>query len=332
MYRSRFLRALIGAMALVGLALSPVSASYPGDTNGRIAVGIRGTDGTFNIYSMQPNGAGLQALTTGTDRHLCPDYSADGKQIAFCGDASGAFEIWTMKANGTKQTQVTHFGGFVVFPDFSPNGSKIAFDGFIGDSANDEIYVVDAVTGLSTQKLTSCPSSTPNCFSAFAAWSPDGTKIVFIRGDDFDADGNPINEQVWIMNADGSNPHPLTSGVDPKDQVPDWSPDGSRIVYSSGQPGSEGIWIMRADGSHQQQLTGCGPADPSPCQAGDDFGTAWSPDGTKIAFLRDFNSLGIPDRPVYVMDADGGNQTRITPAVGIHAVPGWQARGTDSEQ
>ena len=44
---------------------------------------------------------------------------------------------------------------------------------------------------------------------------------------------------------------------------------------------------MNADGSGQHQLTGCAPSDPSPCAAGDDFGPAWSPDGTKIVFLRD---------------------------------------------
>ncbi|MBI2763245.1 MAG: PD40 domain-containing protein [Chloroflexi bacterium] len=332
MFRKRFIGALVGAIALVGLVLTPVSASYPGAANGRIAVAVRAANGSFNIYSMQPNGAGLMALTSGTGRHLCPDYSADGKQIAYCSDVSGAWEIWTMKQNGTRQTQLTDFGAFAIFPDFSPNGSTIAFSGFVGAPQNDQIYVVDAATGLAPQQLTNCPTSTPNCFSDYPVWSPDGTKIAFTRGDGFDADDNPVNEQVWIMNSDGTNAHALTSGADPKDQVPDWSPDGSRIAYSSGQFGSEGIWTMNADGSNQRQLTGCGPTDPAPCEAGDDWGTAWSPDGSKIAFLRDLTSLGIPDRPVYVMNADGSDATRITTTPGLRGVPAWQARGTDSDQ
>ncbi len=332
MRRKRYLAALVVAVALVGLALTPVSASYPGTTNGRIAVGVRGPDGSFNIYSMQPNGASLQALTSGAGRHLCPDYSADGKQIAFCTNVTGAWEIWTMKQNGTRQTQLTHFGAFAIFPDFSPDGSRIAFSGFIGAPQNDQIFVVDAVTGLAPHQLTICPVSSPDCFSDYPIWSPDGTRIAFTHGDGFDANDNPVNEQVWVMNADGSSAHALTSGVDPKDQVPDWSPDSSKIVYTSGQFGSEGIWTMNADGSNQLQLTGCGPTDATPCTAGDDWGTAWSPDGTKIAFLRDLTSLGIPDRPIFVMNADGGNPTRITPEMGIHAVPAWQARGTGSDQ
>lgn len=331
MFRRRYVGALAGALLLLGLALSPVAASYPGATNGRIAFGVRG-DAGFNIFSVMPNGVGTIALTSGPGYHLCPDYSADGSQMVYCSNLSGAWELWTMKQNGTRQTQLTHFGGFAIFPDFSPDGSKIAFSGWIGDPQNDQIFVVDAATGTAIQQLTACPSGTPDCFSDFPAWSPDGTEIAFTHGDGFDADDNPVNEQVWVMNANGSNPHALTSGADPKDQVPDWSPDGSRIAFSSGQFGSEGIWTMNADGSNQRQLTGCSSTDPAPCAAGDDFGTAWSPDGSKIAFLRDLTSLDIPDRPVYVMNADGSNQTRITAAPAIHAVPAWQPRGVGSDR
>ncbi|MEO5939806.1 MAG: hypothetical protein ABIZ72_02700, partial [Candidatus Limnocylindrales bacterium] len=110
------------------------------------------------------------------------------------------------------------------------------------------------------------------------------------------------------------------------DQVPDWSPDGSKIVFTVGYVGSGGIWTMNADGSGARQLTGCTASDPTPCPTGDDWGTAWSPDGRKIVFLRDLTSLGIADRQVTVMNADGTGAHSIT-TPGIHAVPAWQARG-----
>ena len=138
-----------------------------------------------------------------------------------------------------------------------------------------------------------------------------------------------MNEQIYVMAADGSNAHAITTGPAPKDQVPDWSPDGSKIAFAKGYFGSEGIWTMGADGSNPHQLTGCGASDPQPCAGGSDFGPAWSPDGRKIVFLHDLTSLGISDRQVTVMNPDGtGAHSISTP--GLHAVPTWQPRGVPS--
>jgi len=229
-------------VAVAGLALGPVSASYPGATNGRIAIAVRAAAGTANIFTMLPDGTGMRQLTTGTGYHLCPAYSADGRSIAYCANVSGAFEIWTMRQDGTKQRQVTHLGGFATFPDFSPNGTKIAFGGSEGTDPNSEIYVVNARTGGGLRALTSCAGYGAGCHNDTPAWSPDGTKIIFSHTDDITVDEDNINEQVWIMDADGGNQHPLTTGLAPKDQVPDWSPDGSKIAYTAGFYGSEGTW------------------------------------------------------------------------------------------
>jgi Tol biopolymer transport system component len=299
-----------------------------GVQNGRIAYAVRSTDGSANIFSVLPDGTGELQLTTGAGNHLCAAYSADGKQIAYCADAGGQFEIWKMQADGTKQTQVTHLGARALFPDFSPNGKQIAFGGVVGADAHTEVYVVDATTGKDLVALTSCKGKAPGCSNDYPAWSPDGKLIVFIHTDDFNADETPVNEQVWIMKSDGSDQHALTTGAAPKDQVPSWSPDGKHIVYSSGVADSEGIWVMAADGSGQVQLSGCSPAEASPCAAGDDFGPVWSPDGTRIAFLRAFGAVGANDRPVYVMNADGTNQQRLAAASPtLQTVPAWQALG-----
>ena len=157
------------------------------------------------------------------------------------------------------------------------------------------------------------------------AWSPDGKHIVYAHTDDFDVNEKPVNEQIWLMDADGGNQHALTTGSDPKDQLPSWSPDGKFIVYASGVADNEAIWVMSADGSGQVQLTGCPPADTAPCAKGNDFGPVWSPDGTRIAFLRAFMAVGSNDRTVYVMNADGTGQARLNEALGLQSVPAWQA-------
>ena len=102
MRRMRSLLFSIGlAVALAGLTLAPVAASYPGHHNGRITFGIRGADGA-NIFSILPNGKGQKQLTKGPGFHLCPSYSADGRMIAYCSNVSGAWEIWTMRAPSTR--------------------------------------------------------------------------------------------------------------------------------------------------------------------------------------------------------------------------------------
>src|SRR3990172_1844040 len=106
------------------------------------------------------------------------------------------------------------------------------------------------------------------------------------------------NYEIYVMDADGSNPTNLTNDG-ATDGGPAWSPDGGKIAFTSERDGNYEIYVMDADGSNPTNLTNNSAWDSEP---------AWSPDGSKIAFesYRDNN------REIYVMNADGTAQTNLT--------------------
>jgi Tol biopolymer transport system component len=283
--------------SILAIVAQPAGATYPGAV-GRVAFAIAGPEGNGNIYTTLPNGRDLQRLTNDPSADLCPAYSPNGRQMAFCSDRTGAFEIWAMNQNGTDQHAVTNLGGYAVFPDYSPNGHRIAFSGARGTDLNDQIYTV-TTRGADLQRLTSATGN-----SDYPAYSPTGHQIAFT------SDRSGL-EQVYVMNTDGSDQTQLTFDRHLHDQLPDWSPDGTKIAYEDGESPNGRIFVMNADGTGQHPLTH-GP--------GDDFGAAWSPDGRRIAFVRDF---GDGNRPVYVMNANGTDPHALHSG-GKQYVPAWQ--------
>jgi TolB protein len=92
-----------------------------------------------------------------------------------------------------------------------------------------------------------------------------------------------------------------------------WSPDGSRIAFSSNRESDDNyeIYIIDADGGNLQRLTD----DP-----GVDWGPTWSPEGDQIAFATDRDGV----RQLFLMDADGSNQKALEPTAETQGwAPSW---------
>jgi Tol biopolymer transport system component len=299
--------AAVFGLAALATVVGSARATYPGATNGRIAFGIRINDNT-DVYSVRPGGQDLRRLTTDPGFDACAAYSADGRRIAYCsGQGGGPVQVWTMKQNGTDKQQVTHMSGPAIFPDFSPDGSQIVFTAQPAGSPTRDIYVV----GSDGNGLTRLTSGVGN--NVYPAFSPDGSKIVFNSN-------RTGTSQVYVMNADGSGQTQLTFDSAPKDQVPDWSPDGSKIAYLADTHGISDVvnpsWgdirVMNADGSGQHPIT----------SGATDYGTAWSPDGRRIA------TMDMPTRTIYTVNAADGSDAQAVHPGGLQFVPGWQPRGT----
>jgi tol-pal system beta propeller repeat protein TolB len=182
-------------------------------------------------------------------------------------------------------------------PNVSPDGRKIAYM-----TSAENTAVLDLATGRETVVATSAIAP---------RWSPDGSKIVFWK-----LSNGP--KDIWVMNADGSNPLQLTNGGGENLEA-DFSPDGSRIVFRRNTGDGGDLWIMNADGTAASLL-----------YAGDrqDSDARWSPDGARIAFVRMVPS-GSSGRTseIFVINQDGSNLVRLTHD-GENWSPTWSPDGS----
>ncbi len=127
--------------------------------------------------------------------------------------------------------------------------------------------------------------------------------------------------QIWIINIDGTSLRQITETQWGACQ-PDWSPDGTRLVYISPCDDNKeyyrgsGLFIINADGTNPTSL---------PVQGFGDYDPAWSPDGKKIAFT----SIMPIDRPqILVMDLETGEVVNISGEFNRDMQPTWSSDGS----
>lgn len=176
-------------------------------------------------------------------------------------------------------------------------------------------------------------------------WSPDNSRIVFVADRALDgSDAMNMNgvKNIWVMNADGSDPKPLTQWTAVSINVfdPRWSPDGTKVVFSSDADlngnnavnanSTRNIWTVDVDGTNLTVLTELTSLNTSATQP------SFSPDGNYIVY-RSARALNGQDMAntnnvtnIWRMDADGQSSTPLTQltAFGIfHNSPEWSPDG-----
>ncbi len=174
-------------------------------------------DGNAAIYKMTSDGKTQIRLTQNTGVDWQAAWSPDGKQIVYCAQAADSdspyYQIDLMDADGSHRTVLTASDGDNSDPVWSPNGKKIAFSS--SRDGNEQIYVMNA-DGTNQVNLSNNPG---NDFSP--SWSQDGKYIVFCSSRDSTDGPQNINNEIYRMQADGSNQVRLTDNP-ASDDFPTW--------------------------------------------------------------------------------------------------------------
>ncbi len=261
-------------------------------------------DGDLEIYSMDPDGSSVTALTENEITDDLPAISPDGTRVAFTSDRLGSNDIWVMNIDGTGR-HAAHER-----PGERPPAGLVA--------RRDEDRLREQRGHLHHEADGTEPGNVTNssAIESGVTWSPDGTQIAYRLGRRRRHPGHLPAERRGFSIADR----------------PDERPDArlrSRLVARRGQdrvlqrPRAERDRLGLDDGRGRRRepvnVTNATIYDADP---------AWSPDGTRIAFVRD---AGGQNFKVWTALADGTEQVNLTPHRRAELLPrlGADPDGTD---
>ena len=268
-------------------------------------------DSTEVVYSMagslwrQKLGSGEAVELTHADGYdYQPDWSPDGKSIVYVSYRIDAMELRLLDLASGKSVALTAAGGVNVEPRWSPDGKRIVF---VSTSFHKRFHVFRAevragaldrivrLTGETRSDLRRYYYS-PFDMEISPVWTRDGREILFVsnRGHIHGTGG------FWRMKAEpGAEAREIHYEETSWKARPDFSPDGSRMVYSSYLGGQwHQLWVMPAGG---------GDAFPVSYGEADETNVRWSPDGKRLAFVS--NRQG--NTGLWMADAASGRQTRL---------------------
>jgi TolB protein len=267
--------ALIQQQPVEPIRLTQVTNAYPyWHPSGEKIVYQSNAGGNYDLYTLDRIGEGVRRIVESKGNDITPVYSHDGKKIVFVSDRDGHREVYVCKEDGTDQQNITKNPAMDLHPVWSKDDKRIMFSSNRGNSNPDnyDIYVMDA-DGGHLKQITKGPE-----IDTYASWSPDGSKMVTRRV----IDG--ANNEVFVMDVDGSNPKNLSNSASTYDGWPMWSPDGNKIVFASGPGGASPthLMLMNADGSDKRKIT----FPPSGTTFIYDTQPCFSADGKYIVFTR----------------------------------------------
>jgi TolB protein len=243
-------------------------------------------------------------LTDGAGYDYQPDWSPDGKSVVYVSYRKDAMDLWLLDLATGKSSQLTSGGAVNVEPRWSPDGKKIVwvstqfnrrFHVFVADVKNGALRNIARLTGETKSSLPRYYYSAYD-MEINPVWTRDGKEILFVsnHGHIHGTGG------FWLMKAEpGAEAREIHYEETSWKARPDFSPDGSRMIYSSylGRQW-QNLWTMPAHG---------GDAFPISYGEWDETDARWSPDGQKIAAIS--NQSG--GTSIFWQSLPGGQRTSL---------------------
>jgi Tol biopolymer transport system component len=181
-------------------------------------------DGDAEIFVMNADGSDQTQLTFNDVRDEVPTWTPDGRIVWSQRTGVGQWDLWIMNADGSNQHQLTSLDGAELWPSVSPQGNRLAF------AAN----YLDGRLHIFTMRLdgTDIRQVTSSDLEDWAPdWSPTGNDIVFTREYPAPDTSAGVDENLFIVHADGTNLRQITDRPDRVEIFPVWAPDGKALLY-----------------------------------------------------------------------------------------------------
>lgn len=263
-------------------------------------------------------------ISTGKGRTTCPFFTKDGKHIIYASTHLGStdcppvpdrskygnkyiwplydsYDIFMADLEGNIVKQLTHSKGYDAEATLSPDGEKMLYT---SDKDGDiDLYIINLKTG-EEKRITNLLG-----YDGGAWFSPDGSKLIWrasrpktetevseykeLLAQNLVA---PTNMEVWVANADGSNPHQVTS-YGQANWAPAFMPDSKRIIFASNHEYKRGfpfnLYTINENGTNLTKISR---------DKGFDAFPMFSPDGKRIVFCSNRNNGGTRDTNVFIAD------------------------------
>jgi Tol biopolymer transport system component len=344
------------AAASLGVLLcvpAVAGAAFPG-TNGDIAF-VSTRNNNVNILQVNPNGTGIgtssgdlsntTVLTAGSvDAE--PFYSPDGTQVTFSSNRTGRWAIFligqTDANESTPATEISQVAGQEAHddygPSFSDDGNTIVFNRdnqsiysvYIPDGASSACDLYDPSGGLAA-------ASADNGATSRIVFDPaDPTKLVYVAGNNHihllsgvvvPSAAHPCPAEPNLTDVDLSATATGTPLGSQADANPDWSPDGTKIIFDSTRAGGHSLWYFTNPTSASPTVTALWPSLAGSTSTSDTQ-PVFSPDGTHIAYTQPVvhNGTQVIDYESNAFGAPQSSQTDLTLGAGSSAnsQPDWQ--------